>query len=73
MVDNKELDSELAKCLRSVSSIKRKPIKSFTVDAMAIERLNFSVAKKLEQNKKERIASVLDAEDIVVGGKVLRK
>ena len=73
MVDNKVLDSELAKCLRSVSSIKRKPIKSFTVDAMAIERLNCSVAKKLECNKRERIASEIDAMDVVVGGKVLRK
>ena len=66
-MEKKETDDFLKSLEKPVSSLKIKPKKVGVIPAEYFERLNVLVAKKLEQNKKERIASMLDAEGKNVG------
>ena len=64
------MDKLLEKYTRPVSKVSKNSIKiDYTIPYIEIEKLNLVVSKKLEHNKKETIASILDAKDVVVKSK----
>ena len=64
------MDKLLKEYTRPVSKISKNSIKiGYTIPYIEIEKLNLVVSKKLEHNKKEEVASYIDAKDIVVKSK----
>ena len=64
------MDKLLEKYTRPISKVSKNSIKiDYTIPYIEIEKLNLVVSKKLEHNKKETIASILDAKDVVVKSK----
>lgn len=57
----KEMEDFLKALEKPTSSLKIRPKNLGVIPEECFERLNALVAKKLEQNKQERIASMLDA------------
>ena len=57
----KEMEDFLKALEKPTSNLKIRPKNLGVIPEEYLERLNALVAKKLEQNKQERIASMLDA------------